>query len=419
MSIDLRAMLQHAGALQRATSLSELVQVTWVAVQAHTRYRHAWLAVVDRQDPRFMYVVEVRGGMETLVLATCPRLSVENDAMLREIIEDGAPVVVAEASEDPRTDKHIVGILKNRTIVNVAMAVGTERMGALGVGTFGEEGVMVPTAAELEWLVVFATQLASALVRLSLLARQEEDARARIELQGNLEALQRVELMGVLAAGVAHDLNNYLQALRANLDLLDLPALGADPETVQDVLHAAARAHEVAAQLLSLGRSASAQQGVDLNARVLSTLKLVRSSIPRGVSLTHEPGVAPPVCGDPVQIEQALANLVINARDAVGASGSIVIGVSDAQLSSEFVARTPWAKPGHYGRVRVHDSGPGIPPDVLAHIYDPLFTTKKTGTGLGLAVVNRVVEQHKGLVRVESSATSGTTFDLYLPAQAA
>jgi signal transduction histidine kinase len=415
MSIDLQAMLNHAGALQRATSLAEVVQVTYEAVRAHTRYQHAWLGVVHQADPGFMYVVEVRGLDHDLVLAACPRVSLADDAMVREIIEGGAPVVIAEASEDPRTDKAVVAALKNRTLVNVAMAVGTERMGTLGCGTFGDEGVMLPTEAELEWLVVLATQLGSALMRLNYLTRQQEDARARVELERSLEALQRLELMGVLAAGVAHDLNNYLTVVRSSLDLLDLSKV--DPEAVQDVLHATTKASEVTAQLLTLGRSASPKrERVDLNARVESTLKLVRSSIPQGVQVTHTPRDAATVNGDAVQIEQALANLVINARDAVGERGAIEVGVKERELNSEFVRHNTWAKTGRFGLISVHDSGPGIAPELLSRIYDPLFTTKSSGTGLGLAVVSRVAQQHQGMVHVESRLGAGTTFELYLPA---
>lgn len=416
MAIDLQAMLLHAGELQRATTLSELVQVTYAAVKAQTRYPHAWLAVVDGGDPDFMYIVEVRGSQEALVLATCPRLSIANDVMIQEILQSGKPVVVGEASEDPRTDKKIVAILKNRTLINVAMAVGTERMGTLGVGTYGDEGVMLPTETELEWLVVFATQLASALVRLNLLTQQQEQVAARVKLERHLEALQRVELMGVLAAGVAHDLNNYLQVILGNLAALELTTTE-DKEMLDDVLHAAGKASDVARQLLSLGRSASPlRQGLDLNRRVESTLKLVRPAIPPGVLVSHDAGHSPPVEGDPVQIDQALANLLINARDAVGDKGSIRVAVSEQELHAEFARSNPWARAGRYGRVRVHDDGPGIPPELLERIYDPLFTTKSTGTGLGLAVVSRVVQQHSGLLHVESSAGRGTRFDLYLPA---
>lgn len=415
MRFDLQAVLRHAGDLQRATSLHQLVQVTYAAVQEQTRYRHAWLAIVSA-DRRWLHVVEVRGDIEQLALATCPRIAMDTDAMAREVFATQAPLVIPEASTDPRTDKNIVGVLKNRTIVNVPMAVGTESVGCLGVGTFADEGVMVPTEQELETLVVFATQLASAWARLEIVERQAAEREARTQLERQLEAMQRVELMGVLASGVAHDLNNFLHVVQSNLSILT-GASPADVEALADANHAAARAQDVVHQLLSLGRESSPQRTrMDLNDRVVSTLKLVRSSLPRGVELQHVTTSAPMVEGDPVQIEQALANLLINARDAVGPQGRITVGVRGEDVNSEFVRVNPWAKPGRFSAVQVRDTGPGIPAELLPRIYDPLFSTKATGTGLGLAVVSRVVAQHGGFVHVESAPGRGTTFDVYWPA---
>ena len=188
---------------------------------------------------------------------------------------------------------------------------------------------------------------------------------------------------------------------------------------MSDALHATKRAAGVVKQLLSLGRAQSRREPrVDLNARVASTVQLVRSSIPMDVTLVHEAGGSPEVEGDPVQIEQALANLLINARDAVGLSGRISVQVGERELTEDFAATHRWARAGRFGHVQVHDSGRGIDPDVLPRIFDPLFSTKHAGTGLGLAVVSRVVQQHNGLIHCESSRDGGTTFDLFLPVRA-
>lgn len=147
-----------------------------------------------------------------------------------------------------------------------------------------------------------------------------------------------------------------------------------------------------------------------------STLTLVRSSLPRGVQVLVERGAAPAVQGDPVQIDQVLANLLLNARDAVGPRGTIRVGVDEQVLGQDFVQAHAWARPGRFGRVWVRDDGAGIAPEHLPRIFDPLFSTKRSGTGLGLAVVSRVVQQHEGLVHCDSAPGRGTTFDVYLPA---
>ncbi|WP_411278824.1 ATP-binding protein [Gemmatimonas sp.] len=416
MAIKLNAVLRHASTLQRATTLSELVELTWQAVRSETRFRTAWLGLVEPEDPGYFRVVQVEGSMQELVLARCPKAAIAGDAMLAELVEGKAPVLVLEAADDPRTNKAMVAALGSRTILNVPMVLGPVVVGALGVGTFGNEGVMVPTDDEVEALVVLATQLAGAITRLSLIEAQRVDAERRQQLERHLESLQRVELMGVLAAGVAHDLNNYLTVAQANLELLERSADHADGGLVEAAVHATRRATDVVQQLLALGRAQSPiRTVVDLHARVASTVRLDRSSIPASVTLTPDDGYAPPVRGDAVQIEQALANLLINAREAVGKAGRIVIGVRERVLSDDFVLTNPWARAGRFSCVHVSDTGSGIAPDVLPHIFDPLFSTKPIGTGLGLAVVSRVVEQHGGLIHCDSTLGTGSRFELYFP----
>jgi signal transduction histidine kinase len=418
MKKDLQLLMRHAAALQRAMSLRELAEVAWTAVREQTRYRNVWLGLLLPEDASNMAVVQAVGSMQDTVLEKCPRVPVAGDPMMAEVLSGNAPVVVLDATTDPRTNKDIVATLGNRTILNFPMVVDPQVIGTLGVGTFGDEGVLPPTDDELEALVVLASQVAHAYTRLQLLERQRQDGEARLSLERHLESLQRVELMGVLASGVAHDLNNFIGVVQTNLSMLDLSRLtGDDAEAVEDARHASEKAREVVQQLLALGRSQSPKhERIDLNARVASTLKLVRSSIPHAVKVTHVPGASPVVEGDPVQIDQALANLVINARDAVGSSGLITIAVDEHEFSSEFVRVHRWAKPGRFGHVRVRDTGHGIEPRLLERIYDPLFTTRSKGTGLGLAVVSRVVQQHGGLIHCDSTVGQGTTFDVYLPA---
>lgn len=419
MSLDIDAALHHAGALQRVMTLRELVSATRDVVTAKTRFRQAWLALFESRDATHARLVQFSGSaeMEELAFATCPLIPIIGDPMMEAIVSARAPVVVEDARSDPRTNKDIVTALGNRTIVNVPLVLGTELYGALGVGTFGDEGVRPPTPDELEWLTVLGMQLAAAYSRLQLLEQQRADARARIELERHLEALQRVELMAVLASGVAHDLNNYLSVIQSSADLLSLRADAANQGVLDDVRLATTRAREVTQQLLTLGRTREPlREPVDLGAHVESTLHLVRSSIPRGVQVLVERNPAPSVRGDPVQIDQVLANLLINARDAVGPKGTIRVGVDGQVLGPDFVTSHAWARPGHFGRIFVRDDGVGIPPENLQRIFDPLFSTKRSGTGLGLAVVSRVVQQHEGLVHCDSAPGQGTTFSVYLPA---
>lgn len=394
-----------------------LVEVTERAVRALSRYRHSWLCIFDQNDPNLVRVLGTSQDIKERVLEQIPVFPVAGDAMLAEILAAGNVVVVLDAPDDPRTNKAIVAKVQNRTIVNVPLRLGDRITGALGVGTFADEGILAPTEAELDALLIYAMQLASAFERVRAAELRQRHERERHRLQRQLESLQRVELMAVLASGVAHDLNNLLSVILSNLQGIDPTPLGEDAEAITDALEAARRSRDVTRQLLMLGRAQSPhREHLDLNARISSTLQLVKAAIPRGVVVTQERGPLLRVDGDPVQLDQALANLIINARDAVGESGAITVGLDDVSLDESFATSTGWARSGHFARVRVRDTGPGIPPDVVERIYDPLFTTKPQGTGLGLAVVSRVVQQHQGLLRCETAVGAGTTFEVYLPA---
>lgn len=409
-------ILRHSGELQQARSLADLMRTTGAAVPAMTRYRSAWIGWLDPDNTNQIRVLAASGAVEATIWETSPVVPRSSDAMIEEIVQGGRVVVVEDARTDPRTNKDAVARFSNRTIVNVPIVLGGSVRGALGTGSFGDEGIVVPTPQELESLAIFASQLAPAFDRVQALAAQAKAELAQRELQSHLESLQRVELMGVLAAGVAHDLNNLLGVAFSSLAVIDARKLGPDADALADASTALERMRDISQQLLLLGRQRSGQHlRLDLNDKVASTLALVRPSIPRSVSLVHSHQATPFVEGDPVQLEQAVANLVINARDAVGRQGRIELQVDERLLDDAAARAVSGGRPGRFARLRVSDDGPGIPLELQRRVFDPLFTTKPMGTGLGLAVVSRVVEQHRGFVSVQSEPGRGATFELYLP----
>lgn len=419
MAQNLAAVLHHAAALQSATTQSELVTVVTSAVRDLTRYQQVWTAMFDPETPGFIRILAFQGANEALLWETCPLVPIAGDAMIAEIQTARLPVVVLDAPNDPRTNHAIVAKLGNRTIINVPVVMGDRLLGMVGLGTFGDEGTLAPTDDEISRLVVVASLYGAAFDRVRSQERDVRREQERQRLQQQLESLQRVELLGVLSAGVAHDLNNYLAIIGGNLELVRSQVSGDGCDALEDARDAVRAAGQVTRQLLSLGRRESRRhERVDLNDLVASTLSLVRRSIHADVALTHERGIPPLVSVDRVQIEQALANLLINARDAVQASGAITVSVETCSFDDDALLRQPWARRGEFARVRVHDTGPGIPATLIERIFDPLFTSKPTGTGLGLAVVSRVVAQHQGLLHCESTPGLGATFDMLLPAAA-
>jgi signal transduction histidine kinase len=412
--MDQPTILRHASELQRATTLAALMAVTERAVGELTRYRHFWLGIFEPDGSPFIRVLDASTSQKKAAAELSDLVPTEGDQMVAEIKAGRSVVVVVDAETDPRTNKDMVKLFKNRTIINVPMMLGDTLIGALGVGTFGDEGVLAPTTAETDSLTIFGMQLAAAYNRVGTFNQQQRLESERRRLERQLEALERVELMGVLASGVAHDLNNFLTVVLSNLGTLQVAPT--DREALADSIEAAKRSRDVVSQLLSLGRSQTNREWVDVNGRLRSTLALVRSSIPSGVTVHHDESPASLVEADPIQLDQAFANLIINARDAVGMRGMITLKVDGVRLDEATVRNAPWARAGTFTRVCVNDTGPGIDPVVLERMYDPLFTTKPDGTGLGLAVVSRVVRQHDGLLNCRSVLGKGTTFEVYLPA---
>jgi signal transduction histidine kinase len=250
-------------------------------------------------------------------------------------------------------------------------------------------------------------------------ARALQDAavrRERRQLQHQLLQAQKLEAIGRLAGGVAHDFNNVLTAILGSTELLllDTPAGAAVREELEIIRDAATRAQELIRQLLAFSARQVLQPAVvDLNALVQSLGRMLRRLIGEDIRLTTAPGAGlGAVRVDPGQIEQVLVNLAVNARDAMPDGGRLTIGTSNADVvASDDLPR------GRYVVLQVTDSGVGMTPEILARVFEPFFTTKERGkgTGLGLATVYGIVQQSDGHVRVDSAPGAGTTFRVYLP----
>jgi PAS domain S-box-containing protein len=249
--------------------------------------------------------------------------------------------------------------------------------------------------------------------------RRAEEALRESEEQ--LRQAQKMEAIGRLAGGVAHDFNNLLTIIRGRSELLRERVGPASPlrRDIELIEQTAERAAALTHQLLAFSRKQVLQTRlVDLNAVVDEMSVMLRRLIGEDVELvtTLAPGLGL-VKADPGQLEQALMNLVVNARDAMPLGGRLTIRTANEWLDAAF-ARQHWGAPvGRCAMVAVSDTGAGMTPEIQAHIFEPFFTTKERGkgTGLGLATVYGIVEQHSGLIQVESAPARGSTFRIYLP----
>ncbi len=245
------------------------------------------------------------------------------------------------------------------------------------------------------------------------------DITERKALTAQLMQAQRLESVGQLAGGVAHDFNNMLGVIQGQTELAlqDLPPDSAAARGLHEVLKAAQRSAALTRQLLAFARrEPSSPRVIDLNARIDELIGMLSRLIGEGVALVWTGGRDLwPVRFDPAQLDQVLTNLVVNARDAMQGTGTLTVATANVTVTK---GENP--PPGDYVRLEVTDSGAGMDSATLARIFEPFFTTKPQGqgTGLGLATVYGIVHQHGGVVSVDSKPGRGATFRIMLPREA-
>jgi PAS domain S-box-containing protein len=247
------------------------------------------------------------------------------------------------------------------------------------------------------------------------------DVTKQRELEAQLRQVQKMEAFGQLAAGVAHDFNNILTVIHGNLSLLQMGSFSEAEmrPAIDHAVQAAERGANLTRQLLTFSRRQLLQpKALDLNEVVTNMTKMLQRLIGEHIAMEarYAPGGAP-VHADPGMMAQVLMNLAVNSRDAMPKGGRLILQTAAVVVGKDQTQFKSTAPPGKYICLSVSDTGSGIAPEHLPHIFEPFFTTKEVGkgTGLGLATVFGIVEQHNGWIDVESHINEGTTFHIYLP----
>jgi PAS domain S-box-containing protein len=259
----------------------------------------------------------------------------------------------------------------------------------------------------------------AAQVGVALMRKLAEEEKSRLEEQ--LQQAQKMESVGRLAGGVAHDFNNMLCVIigYANLALMDLSPAQPLHAHLEEIRQAAERSADLTRQLLAFARKQTVvPQVLDLNTTVAGMLKMLQRVIGEDIKLAWQKGGGEwSVKVDPSQIDQILANLCVNARDSIADVGTITIETGNSLIDEGYCAQNAGCLPGEYVRLSVSDDGCGMDRETLAHIFEPFFTTKGVGegTGLGLATVYGAVKQNNGFINVYSEPGLGSTFTIYLP----
>lgn len=241
------------------------------------------------------------------------------------------------------------------------------------------------------------------------------------KLEAQFLRAQRLEAVGALASGIAHDLNNILAPILMTAPLLsDTITDGESRNLLKTIDTCARRGADVIKQLLTFARGTpNARVPLPVRHFLRDMEKIIRETFPRNITPVVDVSENLwTLLGDPTQLHQVLLNLCVNARDAMPEGGTLTLEAHNAPVDATFAAMTPGAQSGAYVRIRVADTGTGIAPEHLAQIFDPFFTTKEEGkgTGLGLATVQGIVKGHEGFLRVDSELGRGTVFELFFPA---
>ncbi len=280
-----------------------------------------------------------------------------------------------------------------------------------------KDGSILDVEVSVQYRAANDGQLITFIRNITKLKQAEQEKAA---LSSQLHQAQKMESVGSLAGGVAHDFNNKLSVI---LGCTYMASIESDPVQIQNHLEeirkAGEQSSELTRQLLAFARKQTIIPKVlDLNETVASMFKMLQRLIGENIRLTWRP--APELWQlmfDPTQIDQILANLCVNARDAIAEGGRITIETGNSSIDETYHAHNTDALPGEYVRLAVSDNGCGMERELLGRIFEPFFTTKEKdkGTGLGLATVFGIVKQNNGFINVYSEPGLGTTFTIYLP----
>ena len=275
----------------------------------------------------------------------------------------------------------------------------------------------------ISWISVNAEPLRDPAGRVTMVVSSFSGITARRALLEQVRQAQKMEVVGQLAGGVAHDFNNILTAMMLNLQLIQIDhRLPADSLHLwEDLQTMTRRAASLTEQLLLFARRrAMKMERIELNAGIHNVLKLLHRVLGEPIAITLR--LAPEALwieADPGMIDQVVMNLCVNARDAMPQGGTLTIETAGVEFGATGVALAAHlqARPGRFACLRVKDSGCGMPPEVLAHLFEPFFTTKEIGkgTGLGLATVHGITHRHQGWLEVTSVVGQGSEFLVYLP----
>jgi len=356
-----------------------------------------------------------------------------------EAITTSAPVFVADATKEEFLTPEEISVIKIRnlsTLLFLPLITETEAMGALIVGSIGsplpisgDQIDLAHTLANFAALAVKNARLFEAGKRYAAELEQTLIERRKVEieqekLREQLVQAQKMDAIGQLAGGIAHDFNNMLSGIIGNAELLLMSLTDNDlRKQADDIISIGMRSAQLTSQLLAFSRKGPIQiTTVNVHQIIDDVVSILRHTIKRTIDITTTFNAECYLTdGDAAQIQSALLNLAVNARDAMPNGGKLAICTRCLQLDTIRCQQiSSDLSPGEYIELSITDTGIGMDSATMAHIFEPFFTTKNVGegTGMGLSAAYGTMKSHKGAIQVASTPGRGTTFTLYLPAKA-
>jgi PAS domain S-box-containing protein len=378
------------------------------------KFRLAWIGLC--KDPSQPVQLAAHAGATPDTLAALQQVFTDpapGCAFTKRALETGAHAVCNDVANAPEAAswRQLAMERGYLSLVSLPLNVRGQRAGVLNIYA-GEAGFF--DAGELRLLDELAADISFALE-----INQQEIERRKLEEQ--IRQAQKIESIGQLAGGVAHDFNNILAVIQMQADLLKSAGdvSTAQAEFADEINAAARRGVALTRQLLTFSRRQTMQlEDLDLNESISSMTKMLRRTLGENIQMQFKFAEEKLfVHADAGMMDQVLMNLAVNSRDAMPDGGQLVIETSAVELDSLAASQSAKIRPGSFVCLSVSDTGCGIPPGHLQRIFEPFFTTKDVGkgTGLGLATVFGIIQQHQGWVDVYSEVGLGTTFRIYLP----
>jgi signal transduction histidine kinase/ActR/RegA family two-component response regulator len=424
LNVELEKKVASLMSLQEASQAvvsildeQSLIQTIMNLVKSVIGFDRAVLFLVDEKREKLRFAQAV-GAVDTS-LELIKNYEVDIDRMtniIARVAATGVPRFVRDVEKsDLRKGNILLSLFQPSNFAAAPLIARNKVIGVLaGEVPLGKDDMSEP---DLNLLMTFSNEIAIAIENARLYRDLERTYRSSLQAQ-------KMEAVGNLAGGIAHDFNNILQAIlgNASLALYDLEKESPQYHKLKQIESSAERASGLIRQLLTFSRKGESQpRPIDLNFEINEVRKLLSSTIPKMVQIETEldPELKM-IDGDPVQINQVLMNLAVNARDAMPDGGNLVIGTKNVTLDEQYCFTHAGATPGPQVMLWVSDTGHGIEESVLNRIFEPFFTTKASGhgTGLGLATVYGIVKSHRGYITCESERGSGTIFTVYFRALA-